>query len=340
VAGGPQITISAGSGTCSVVATKAADANYRSATSPAATVGAKKADQSALRVTGMPAADQPQGATFTVSTSGGNGTGAVNFAAGAGSACSVDTTSGRVAITSGSGTCSVTATKAEDANYNNATSAAATVRATQPAPTPGTGVMGMYMGLRVNFDGKQYPDYYTFLSDGRAFRGTPDEGFARPMDWTVICAASECGTYTVSGDQVTFHRQQADDQLFTIDAQGVLRKPGQTHGYRKMHELDNVRLSATYGFVSGADTIAAISLGSDGRFQERGILHWVAWTSPAGASGPASGAGTYTITRSTLELRYENGPTVYMVIAIPPGFTPSSAPEGIYLRTTTLERIP
>ncbi|RII26598.1 MAG: hypothetical protein CXR31_09270 [Geobacter sp.] len=90
------------------------------------------ASQTTLTVTGMPVTAQPYGATFTVGTSGGSGTGAVSYSANG--SCSVDPLSGLVTIISGTGTCSVTATKAADSNYSSATSAAATVAVTKATP--------------------------------------------------------------------------------------------------------------------------------------------------------------------------------------------------------------
>ncbi len=63
-----------GTGTCSVTATKAADTNYNSATSVAASVSATMADQTTLTVTGVPVTPQAYQATFTVSSAGGSGT--------------------------------------------------------------------------------------------------------------------------------------------------------------------------------------------------------------------------------------------------------------------------
>ncbi len=80
-AGGALITMSTGTGTCSVTATKAADTNYNSATSVAASVSATMADQTTLTVTGVPVTPQAYQATFTVSSAGGSGTGALTFAA-------------------------------------------------------------------------------------------------------------------------------------------------------------------------------------------------------------------------------------------------------------------
>ncbi|HEX8391186.1 MAG TPA: hypothetical protein VF665_02420 [Longimicrobium sp.] len=207
-----------------------------------------------------------------------------------------------------------------------------------PGPEPAAGaVTGIYMGLRVNnATGQQYPDYYTFLPDGRAFRGTPDEGLDRPLDWAAICAASECGTYTVGGSEVRFLRQDAGEQRFTVDAQGVLRKPGSTQGYRRMQALDGVRLNGTWGWVSGADTLMRLSLGADGRFSERGTLAWVAWP---GSGARAGGSGTYTLSRGTLTLQYDGGPRVHLLMAVPPGVAAAPVPESVYLRVTTIDRL-
>ena len=124
-ASGTTVTMTSGTGTCSVTASKATDGNYSLATSAASTVSASLATQSTLAVTGIPTTAQAYGATFTVGSSGGSGSGAVTFA-GSG-ACSASGTT--VTMTSGTGTCSVTATKATDGNYASATSAPSTVNA-------------------------------------------------------------------------------------------------------------------------------------------------------------------------------------------------------------------
>ena len=204
-------------------------------------------------------------------------------------------------------------------------------------PPAAGGVAGIYMGLRSNADDQVYPDYYTFLEDGRAFRGTPDEGLDRPLDWAAVCASSECGTYSVSGGRLTFTRQNAGPQEFTVDAQGVLRKPGSTQGYRRMHVMDGVRPGATYGWLAGADTMMALTLGADGRFRERGTLRWTAWQ---GSSAPAAGSGTYTIVRGTLSLRYDGGTVAHLFLALPPGIAASAAPERVFLRATMIDRLP
>jgi hypothetical protein len=118
-----------------VNATKAADNNYKVATSANVTVDLQKADQATLTISA------PSQLTYntqeTLTSGGGSGTGAVTFNVVSG-ACSI-VSGNQLKADSGTGTCSVTATKADDGNYNLATSAAATVtlkKATQTINFP------------------------------------------------------------------------------------------------------------------------------------------------------------------------------------------------------------
>jgi hypothetical protein len=117
---GSTLTIIAGSGTCSVYATKAADANYTVINSATVNITAQRANQAALVVTGT-TSPAGVGTTQALGTTGGSGTGAVTFSTGASTACSVSGST--LTITASTGTCAVTATKAADANYNATTSA-------------------------------------------------------------------------------------------------------------------------------------------------------------------------------------------------------------------------
>ena len=116
------ITMSSGTGNLGS-ATKAADSDYNSTISAAATVSATLANQATLTVNvSTPAAYNTQ---QTLTTMGGSGSGTVTYSVGASTACSV--TGATLSITSGSGSCSVTAIKAADSNYNSEASAAANV---------------------------------------------------------------------------------------------------------------------------------------------------------------------------------------------------------------------
>ena len=107
-----------------------AGGGFSSSTDITHTLSIGLATQATLTVTGMPVTAQTYQATFTVGSSGGSGAGAVTFAASG--ACSNTSGGALITMTSGTGTCSVTATKAADSTYSSATSTAATVTA-QPA---------------------------------------------------------------------------------------------------------------------------------------------------------------------------------------------------------------
>ena len=114
------VTISAStSGTCNVQASKAADSNYLVATSAARIYTFSKANGTLSFAT--TAYSKMYGETFTVIASGA-GTGLVTYSKGASTACNLNTSTGLVTITSGSGSCTITASIAADGNYLTANS--------------------------------------------------------------------------------------------------------------------------------------------------------------------------------------------------------------------------
>ncbi|MFA6476084.1 MAG: hypothetical protein WCV68_01565, partial [Candidatus Paceibacterota bacterium] len=78
------------------------------------TITITKIDQSVLTTIVNPSTVS-YGSTSALSTTGGSGTGAVTFSAGASTGCSVSSTT--LNVTDASGNCSITATKAGDSNY-------------------------------------------------------------------------------------------------------------------------------------------------------------------------------------------------------------------------------
>jgi serine protease inhibitor ecotin len=112
------------SGTCTIAADQAGNANWLAAPPVTQDVTVGAGAQATLTITG------PSSATFgaadaTFTTTGGSGTGATTFDAGSSTACSI--VAGQLHIITGTGTCSVTATKAADTNYNATTSVAFTI---------------------------------------------------------------------------------------------------------------------------------------------------------------------------------------------------------------------
>jgi hypothetical protein len=151
VAAGPTVCSISGStlralasGSCTVLATKAADAVYNPATSTV-TLSVTKATQAALTASATPTAIA-LGATSTLSVAGGFGSGAVTYAVTAGpTICSVVGTTLRG---NANGTCTVTATKAADPGYTAATATVTVTvgKVTQavliPTATPTSVVIG------------------------------------------------------------------------------------------------------------------------------------------------------------------------------------------------------
>jgi outer membrane protein OmpA-like peptidoglycan-associated protein len=141
-AGTAGCSISAGAlsatsaGTCTVTVTKAGDAGYYSTSSPATTVTFAMAPQAPLT---LASTHGIVGTKLTLTSSGGSGTGVLSYAVtNAGTAsCSISGGTGLNAVTAG--TCTVTVTKAGDANFGSTSSAATTVTIiAKIAPKPPT----------------------------------------------------------------------------------------------------------------------------------------------------------------------------------------------------------
>ncbi|MBP6879240.1 MAG: hypothetical protein KBC34_14540 [Phenylobacterium sp.] len=209
---------------------------------------------------------------------------------------------------------------------------------------------GVYYGFRADqLNNKVKADYYTFLPDGRALRGLPTEGLGRPLDWTYECRFAECGTYSQRAGQVVFRNTTSGaDTVFSIDGEGVLRKPNGSQGYRRMHLMDGMRLSGAWGVFdpSASAPIVEISFDQAGRFRETGLLRYLAWAELGRDAASRSsktvdrGQGAYAIRQGTLELIYDKGPRAYIMLAVGPGLTPSAAPRSIHLNGAILDRAP
>jgi hypothetical protein len=197
-----KLAITSGTGTCSITATKATDSNYKSATSAAHAVTIHKATQDGLSVTAPDSGTY--GDALTMASSGGSGTGAVSYDT-TGTACSIPTTGsnvGKLVITSGTGTCSVTATKAADGNYNSATSAAHAVtiskadQATLSVATPDDGTYGQK--LTMTSSGGSGTGAVSF-----AVTGTACEPVASGADAGKLAITSGTGTCSITATKAT-----------------------------------------------------------------------------------------------------------------------------------------
>jgi N-acetylneuraminic acid mutarotase len=167
-------------GSCTITATKAGDVDFEPASSLGITVTVVMATQAMLTVSSTPSS-LPFGATATLNSMGGSGTGGTTFASDNAN-CSI---SGATLTAAGVGSCSVTATKAADSNYFAATSAAITVTITRAAQT----IMGFVPASPVVFGATPA----TLSATGGASGNL--------VTFSTSSAASTC---IVSGNQVTF----------------------------------------------------------------------------------------------------------------------------------------
>jgi len=114
------VTITASSsGTCNIQATKAADNNYNLVTGTARIYTFSKTSGSLSFAT--TSYSKMYAETLTVVATG-LGSGAVTYSKGVSTACDVNTSTGVVTITAGSGTCTISASIAADSNYLTASS--------------------------------------------------------------------------------------------------------------------------------------------------------------------------------------------------------------------------
>jgi hypothetical protein len=116
-AGGELITMTSGTGNCAITATKAGDATYSASTSTPVTVTALRSNQTIDfgALTARTLGDPP----FTVAATGGGSGSPVTFATTT-AACASSGPDGATITLLATGTCTVRASQAGDANYNAA----------------------------------------------------------------------------------------------------------------------------------------------------------------------------------------------------------------------------
>jgi hypothetical protein len=138
--------IAVGAYSNAIAASFAGDSSF-TASSGSGTLTVSRANQTTVFVSAPAAATYGQSGLFAT-VSGGSGTGAYSFSAGTSTACSVDASTGALTLTSGTGDCAITATRAGDANYNDSAASAPAVVAVGKAAAVITvsGYTGVYDG--------------------------------------------------------------------------------------------------------------------------------------------------------------------------------------------------
>jgi hypothetical protein len=178
-------------------------------------------------------------------------------------------------------------------------------------------------------------------------RKHPSEGLARPTDYETVCARFECGTYEVRGTELHVRWAfEGREKVYDLGADGSFAERGRITRYRPLAPLTGLRLGTRYAVVDTVNDIVLtrVEFTAGGRFTETNLMTHTAWAllAPPGETRVPlrGGTGTYTITRNTLELRYDGGPTAYFFFVVPPGFAADAAPDAVYINTAHIRRAP
>jgi sugar lactone lactonase YvrE len=261
-AGGGLIAMTSGTGTCDVTATKSADANYQETTSAAASVNADKAAQAPLTVTGAPGS-AAYATSFTVGATGGSGTGALSFSAS--SACSNTGGGALMTMVTGTGTCSVTAIKAADTNYNEATSAAVSVTAIKTTPavtwappaaiTYGTALDGTQLNAGAIIGGTIVPGSYAYTPP----TGTRLQAGANQV-LSVQFTPTDTSRYNAASGVVQITVNPAPLQVKADDQQKLVGDPNPPLTYTATGFLPGETTAVLTGVPALSTTASATSL--------------------------------------------------------------------------------
>ena len=235
---------------CTVTADQAGNDDYNDAPQASQTLDVDKADQDTLTVTDPD--DGTYGEKLTPAATGGSGTGALSFTA-SGTACEMGSGAdeGKLVITSGTGTCEVTAHKAADDNYNATSSVAHTVdihKADQAidftSTEPGNAVYG---------------DTYTPAATGGDSGNTVTFGASGACSYSSgVVTMDDVGECTVTADQTgddNYNDAPQSSQVFEVGKKTLGVKPD-PFGLTRQYSDNNPGFSPDYtetDFVVGDD---------------------------------------------------------------------------------------
>ena len=260
----------------------------------------EKAEQ-AVVVIAVPVSATYGQAGLSVAGTGGNGTGAFSYSHGVSTACTVDSTTGALAITSGSGTCAVTATKAADNDYNAATSMPGTIAINRAALT-----------ITAADRSKTYGDTVTFA--GTEFMTTALVGLDTVTSVTLISAGAASGatvtapgpTYAIApsaaiGPGLINYNIEYVSGTLTVDArQLTIAALNRSKTYGDLVTFTGTEFTTGAGQLVNGDTVTSVTLTSDGAASAA----TVAAPGPNYAIVPSAAVGTKL---GHYEITYVNG---------------------------------
>jgi hypothetical protein len=170
-----------------------------------------------------------------------------------------------------------------------------------------------------------------FGPGGKVYFGLPSTNI-RNIDQACQQDPSNCGEYSLEGNQLQLFRQGQQSQSFNLEKSGNSFKLGNNRFY-PISSFDGLRLSGTYSFRSftnlsgGAGGVSGgvggertISFNSNGQFVANNFVGFSGSGGVAGAasSTTSSGQGSYQIDQNTITLSYSNGKQEQFVFFVYP----------------------
>lgn len=191
-------------------------------------------------------------------------------------------------------------------------------------------------------------DFLCLAPDGRAYTGHVTGGPAAVFEAEDL-RSPNWGRYTLRGDDIVvkwhFDRtlNQQHTQKLKRRADGKLAQEGGAV-FHRLNPCDGLTLDGTYGRTWGDGSKTRIRFTKDGRFTEQGLKSCLAdddFVNPDLPKIPARGAGTYSIARNTLEVKYDNGgPSRPMFFTTPDDPADPKAVTRISIANNPLQREP
>lgn len=275
------VLTSTSAGTCLVTATKAADSSYSAISSSQTTVTLGKASRT-LSFGSTTTYTLTYGATQTVvaTPDKGAGDGAVTYSLSAGTACTVDSSTGLIRVTASTGSCSVSASIAQGSNYLaastttqvvvNGTVKAITITGGSPMVDYGTSFSPTALDISQALVGTQVLDYSAATFTYTGFNGTSygpsttrptDAGWYKVLPSNVIIETpanvDTTANYNISYAPGSLEIRRVSRTL-TLDATSASLSYGETQTFTATPSAGD----GTVTYSAGSSTACAVNASS------------------------------------------------------------------------------
>jgi hypothetical protein len=267
----------------------------------------ERADQAVVGVTAPVSATYGQTGLGVVGT-GGSGTGAFSYSHGASTACTVDTTTGALSITSGIGSCTVTANKAADNDYNPASPATATIAINRAALTVTATDRVKTYGDEVVFAGTEFTTSALVGSDAVTGVTLTSAGTASVATFTAPGPVYAIVPSAAVGTGLSNYTIEYVSGTLAVDARALtITALNRSKIYGDLATFTGTEFTTGVGQLANGDVVTSVTLTSEGA----AVAATVAAPGPNYAIVPSAAAGarlgnyTSAYVNGTLTVRYQ-----------------------------------